>query len=103
MKKLPLFISILLSIILTGSVIAQKSKDNTSAKPASKAKPKTKYFGKKQVRFLNTEIPVVQEIQKLSKDGMHYDLPDAVADKNGRTWVTHLIWDGKKDQLVLAQ
>ncbi|MED5280982.1 MAG: hypothetical protein VYA10_05815, partial [Verrucomicrobiota bacterium] len=107
MKTLP-FIFLLIVFSSTGPVSAQAQKPPPKERTATpeettKAKPKTKFFGKKQVRFLNAAIPLVGEIQKLSQDGIQYDLPDAVADEAGHTLIAHLTWDGKKDRLVLLR
>ena len=85
MKTLP-FLFLLIVFSSTGPVSAQAQKPPPKERTATqeettKAKPKTKFFGKKQVRFLNAAIPLVGEIQKLSQDGIQYDLPDAVADE----------------------
>ncbi|MEE3060369.1 MAG: hypothetical protein VX371_01995, partial [Verrucomicrobiota bacterium] len=107
MKTLP-FLFLLIVFSSTGPVSAQAQKPPPKERTATpeettKAKPKTKFFGKKQVRFLNAAIPQVGEIQKLSQDGIQYDLPDAVADEAGHTLIAHLTWDGKKDRLVLLR
>ncbi len=83
MKTLP-FIFLLIVFSSTGPVSAQAQKPPPKERTATqeettKAKPKTKFFGKKQVRFLNAAIPLVGGIQKLSQNGIQYDLPDAVA------------------------
>ena len=84
---------------------AQKKIEKTETKPTAKqpakAKTKTKFFGKKEVRFLNTAMPLVGEIRKLGKENIQYDLPNAVVDQNGHALVAHLTWDGKEDRLLL--
>jgi hypothetical protein len=72
-------------------------------KQQTKAKTKTKFFGKKEVRFLNTAIPLVNSVQKFGKEGIQYDLPDAIIERGGNTLIAHLAWDGQKDRLVLAK
>ena len=66
-------------------------------------KPNTKFFGKKEVRFLNTAIPLIGGVQKLARDGIQLDLHDAIIDRDGNTLIAHLAWDGQKDKLVLAK
>ena len=100
------FLAALLSLFFCDNLTAQKTVKNE--KPANtpqqqaKAKPKTKFFGKREVRFLNTAMPLVGGVQKLAKDGLQFDLPDAIIDRDGNTLIAHLAWDGQKDKLVLA-
>ena len=55
------------------------------------------------MRFLNTAIPLIGGVQKLARDGIQFDLPDAIIDRDGNTLIAHLAWDGQKDKLVLAK
>ena len=101
------FLIAVLSLCIGLNSIAQKKVEKTEPKPTAKqpakAKAKTKFFGKKEVRFLNTAMPLVGEIQKLGKQDIQYDLPNALVDQNGHTLVAHLTWDGKEDRLVLSK
>ena len=101
------FLIAVLSLCIGLNSIAQKKVEKTEPKPTAKqpakAKAKTKFFGKKEVRFLNTSMPLVGEIQKLGKEDIQYDLPNAVVDQNGHTLVAHLTWDGKEDRLILSK
>ena len=101
------FLIAVLSLCIGLNSIAQKKVEKTEPKPTAKqpakAKAKTKFFGKKEVRFLNTAMPLVGEIRKLEKENIQYDLPDAVVDQNGHTLVAHLTWDGKEDRLILSK
>ena len=100
------FLAALLSLFFCDNLTAQKTVKKAEPSPPkkqqTKAKPKTKFFGKKEVRFLNTAIPLVGGVQKLAKDGLQFDLPDAIIDQDGNTLIAHLAWDGQKDKLVLA-
>ena len=82
----------------SGQSLREATAKERTATPeeTTKAKPKTKFFGKKRVRFLNAAIPLVGEIQKLSQDGIQYDLPDAVADEAGQPSSPILLGMGKK-------
>ncbi len=107
------FRNILLSLVaaftLCGFLNSQPNKNTPQSEPNQakkkdfKTKPKSKYFGKRPVPFLNTEISLVGEIKKLGQESMQYDLPDAVSGKNGRALIAHLIWDGAEDRLVLSR
>ena len=81
------FLIAVLSLCIGLNSIAQKKVEKTEPKPTAKqpakAKAKTKFFGKKEVRFLNTAMPLVGKIRKLEKENIQYDLPDTVVDQNG--------------------
>ena len=100
-------LSALLSLSICFNINAQKKIDKTepktTVKQPAKTKAKTKFFNKKQVRFLNTAITLSGDLQKLAKDDLQYDLPDATVDKDGHALITHLIWDGIEDRLVLSK
>ena len=105
MKKLLIYLSILTSLAICNVVFAQDSKKTdakSTVKKETKAKLKTKFFGKKQVQFLNSEIPLIGEIRKIGQEAKQYDLPDAISDRNDKALIAHLIWDGKEDRLVLT-
>ena len=100
-------LSALLSLSICFNINAQKkiekTEPKTTVKQPAKTKAKTKFFNKKQVRFLNTAITLSGDLQKLAKDDLQYDLPDATVDKDGHALITHLIWDGIEDRLVLSK
>jgi hypothetical protein len=101
------FLSVLITLLCGVHLDAQKKVKKAEPSPPkkqqTKAKPKTKFFGKKEIRFLNTAIPLIDSVQKFGKEGMQYDLPDAIIDRDGNTLITHLAWDGQKDRLILAK
>ena len=71
MKKLLIYLSILTSLAICNVVFGQASKKTdakSTVKKETKAKLKTKFFGKKQVQFLNSEIPLIGEIRKIGQE-----------------------------------
>ena len=101
------FLAAVLSLLFFDNLNAQKKVKKVEPSPPkkqqTKAKPKTKFFGKKEVRFLNTAIPLIDSVQKFGKEGIQYDLPDTIVDRDGNTLITNLAWDGQKDRLFLAK
>jgi hypothetical protein len=75
------FLSVLITLFCGVHLDAQKKVKKAEPSPPkkqqTKAKPKTKFFGKKEVRFLNTAMPLIGSVQKFGKEGMQYDLPDS--------------------------
>ena len=86
------FLSVLITLFCGVHLDAQKKVKKAEPSPPqkqqAKAKPKTKFFGKKEVRFLNTAIPLIGSVQKFGKEGMQYDLPDTIIDQDGNTLIT---------------
>ena len=89
----------------SGIALAQdgQKKKETQQKQTNKKKPKTKFFGKKKVPFLNTQLTFVGPLKKLGRDGIQCDLPTAAVGKENHVFVAYLAWDGKQDSLVLAR
>jgi hypothetical protein len=101
------FLVAVLSLLFLDNINAQKKVKKAEPSPPqkqqAKAKPKTKFFGKKEVRFLNTAIPLIGSVQKFGKDGLQFDLPVAIIDRDGNTLIANLAWDGQKDKLILVK
>jgi hypothetical protein len=67
------FLVAVLSLLFLDNINAQKKVKKAEPSPPkkqqAKAKPKTKFFGKKEVRFLNTAMPLVRQCPKIWKRG----------------------------------
>jgi hypothetical protein len=67
------FLSVLITLLCGVHLDAQKKVKKAEPSPPkkqqTKAKPKTKFFGKKEVRFLNTAMPLIRQCPKIWKRG----------------------------------
>ena len=80
-----------------------KAAPKPAAKQESKPKPKPKYFRKKAVPFREHPIKLADELRKIAREGIQVDLPAAVIDKQGRSLIAYMEWNGKSDALRLAR